>query len=127
MTPENQLLMANFKAKRKAEQLALRPLAKLLGVSFSSLSRLENQESDPTPRVRETLVAWVNNEPIPIRWPSATILETAYQRIRRDIATAVLSMVIDKSHPQTTLENDCQYAIDIADILMQKLGYEVAK
>lgn len=55
-------LSAPMKAKRREQGRTLRDLSALIGVSFTTLSRIERGVGDCTYRVRRRVEAWLNDD-----------------------------------------------------------------
>lgn len=59
MSKESRLLISAFKKKREALGLSLRKASELVGVSFSTLSRLESFESMPDANTKVRILNWL--------------------------------------------------------------------
>ncbi len=59
---DKQTLVAALKAKREASGLSLRGLSSLIGVSFSSLARIERGEGEPDSNSAVRIVNWLGAE-----------------------------------------------------------------
>lgn len=62
MKDENRILIEAIKNKRKTLQWSLRKVAEEIGVSFSTLSRLESLNTDPDTNTKVRLLNWLGDE-----------------------------------------------------------------
>ena len=59
-------LIRKVQAKRRSENLSQRDLARLIGVAWSTIVRLERGGGEPGQRVKRQLKAWLLGEPQPV-------------------------------------------------------------
>lgn len=62
MDAATEKLITALKQKREAEGYSLRKLAKVIGVSFSSLARIERGEGSPDPNSRIRILEWLGED-----------------------------------------------------------------
>lgn len=94
MDKEARILIQAFKDKKKKMGLSLRKAADLIGVSFSTLNRLENFECAPDANTKVRLLNWLGSDAFELPLKHEQVAEVHFRAAKQIDSETISHLVI---------------------------------
>lgn len=118
-------LVAAVREKREAEGLSIRALSAIVGISFSTLARIERGEGEPDNNSKIRLLAWLGPaaDEVGLRFENVALVHfRAFKNVRSSTVQALLAAAecIKKTHPPVEAEDIPSRSADHEPVSLSK-------